>query len=607
MAEQVVDYIIGADAEAAKKALREIDQAAEQLGREIGRALTEGGRTGARGMSTEIDRGLDQAGRSSGRTAVNVGNILGRGVAAALAAAVATFGSAEIIKALSEIGDTAKKTGLEIERVTALQNVGLQNGLNGAQINTGLNSLGARANTELREGEGQLTALLEANNLKITDREGKLKSVNTLLEDAARLTSNAGTEFDKIDIARLFGLTEEWVKILEQGPEALKKAIAAAEEAGGSVDRELVQKAQAFDDAWNKAWANWTISAKAGILEIINLISRIPSSPGFVTPEQLRNSAPIGPFGIPAANPITNDAESRRGRAFGNISEPLSFDVRTPRGSRTRIPTSGGGGGGGGASEADQAEARLERYTDSLKRQGDVLRAEIDTFGQSEAQRKAAIEIAKAQVDLQRLDAETRERLTGQIRTAVEENERYRETLQQLEGQKQAARAAAQSLTDALADIVLDGKNAEDVLRNLVKSFARQALNAAFAGSGSFAGAIGTQNNGGLFGSIFSSLLGGFKLPGFASGGALPRGLSMVGENGPEILRNDGSGIGRVYASGLGPAQSVGGGVVIQADFRNAESAAIPQIQAQLRRMEKNLPRMIASAEKTRSARGFVG
>ncbi len=62
------------------------------------------------------------------------------------------------------------------------------------------------------------------------------------------------TEFDKIKIAETLGLTEEWVKILEQGPQRSKPQSEQRKNNGGSVDKELVARAKEFDEKWNKAW-----------------------------------------------------------------------------------------------------------------------------------------------------------------------------------------------------------------------------------------------------------------------------------------------------------------------------------------------------------------
>lgn len=635
MAEQIIDYQISADVEAVKRALREVDAASERLGRSIGNALSKGGADGVRDLGSNVDRGVrDIEGRSS-RTANTVGTALGRGLALGIIAATAS-GLSGLLTELKEVGDLAKKTGLAVERIGAIKNVGFLEGVAGSDITKGLSELGDKANKQFREGEGDLKELLEANNLKLTDREGKLKSANALLGDAAKLVANANTEFDKIDIARVFGLSEDWVKVLEKGPEALRASITAAEEAGNTISAELVRKAEDFDKAWREAWNSFLLNAKSILSDVGGAISALIGqaqalgsalrsaqagtlNTQLTTVETKLRDTGLSPLQRKGLEGQRNELVAKRSALQGidqlqNDAVPFiplpaaaAKAVAEARKNGTVIPgkDKGGGGGGGGKSDEDKAEDRLERYTDALKRQGDVLAAEIETFGKSNAERKAAIELAKAKTDLDKLDEDTKARLTEGIKAAVSANEAYRESLDRLKGAQEAARSTAQSLADAIGDIVIDGGKAQDVLKNLLKSFARQALNASLAGSGPFAGLFGTKDNSGLFGSLLKPLFSGF--PGFASGGELPRGYSMVGENGPELLRNSGSGIARVYPSGQGGSGSGSGGtVVINADFRGAESGAVVQIKNKLDQMEKNFGRMVASSTRQQNVRGYA-
>lgn len=173
----------------------------------------------------------------------------------------------------------------------------------------------------------------------------------------------------------------------------------------------------------------------------------------------------------------------------------------------------GKGGGGGGKSEADTAEDRLNRYIDSLARQNLVLQAEIDNFGKSNAQKRAAIELAKAGVDLNRLDAETREQILGKLNKEIELSEQLRTKKKALEDSQKAVNDAnkffGDAATDALEDLILNGEKADQVLKNLIKSLAKAALQAALMGSGPLAGIFGTSGTNGAPGGLFGTLLGG--------------------------------------------------------------------------------------------------
>lgn len=179
-----------------------------------------------------------------------------------------------------------------------------------------------------------------------------------------------------------------------------------------------------------------------------------------------------------------------------------------------------GGGRKGPKSDEDKAEDRLKSYTDSLARQNLVLQAEIDNFGKSNAEKRAAIELARAGVDLNRLDAQTREEVLGKLNKEIALSEQLRTKKKELEDAQKAYNDASKffgdAATDALEDLIINGEKAEDVLKNLVKALAKAALQAALMGSGPLAGLFGTTGQNGAAGGLFGMIGGLLK---FADGG----------------------------------------------------------------------------------------
>jgi tape measure domain-containing protein len=170
----------------------------------------------------------------------------------------------------------------------------------------------------------------------------------------------------------------------------------------------------------------------------------------------------------------------------------------------------------GPKSTEDKAEDRLKSYTDSLARQNLVLQAEIDNFGKSNAQKRAAMELARAGVDLNRLDAQTREDILGKLNKEIELSEKLRTKKKELEDAQKAYNDASKffgdAITDSLEDLIINGQKAEDVLKNLVKQLAKAALQAALMGSGPLAGFFGTSGQNGApggFWGMFSGMFGG--------------------------------------------------------------------------------------------------
>lgn len=252
-------------------------------------------------------------------------------------------------------------------------------------------------------------------------------------------------------------------------------------------------------------------------------------------------------------------------------------------------PSGGGGGSGGGKSDAEQAQDRLDNYTESLKRQSDVLQAQIQTFGQSNAEVQKAVELAKAANDLSKLDATARQASIEKLNAATEASARYRETLDKLKeaqrnGQEQA-RFFGDSLVGALDSAIVKGNSLKDVLKNLSSSLASAALKSLLQG-GAFFGNSGSNGNqggllGGLFGgasgggglgSIFGSLFKGF----FADGGDIPRGgFGIAGENGPELIKGPATVFNKAQLGG-------GGGTTIKQNvsFDFSNSAGLDNVRA---------------------------
>lgn len=261
----------------------------------------------------------------------------------------------------------------------------------------------------------------------------------------------------------------------------------------------------------------------------------------------------------------------------------------------------GGGGGGGGKTESETAQDRLDRYIDSLARQNLVLQAEIANFGKSNAEKRAAVELAKAGVDLNRLDSATREEVLAKLMKEITLSEQLRTKQKELEDAKKAYNDASKffgdAITDSLADIIIDGGKAEDVLKNLVKQLAKAALQAALMGSGPLGGLFGTAGVGGAPGGLIGGLLGGITgVPGRATGGPVSAGKPyVVGEKRPELFVPNTSGriIPRVpngIAAGGGRSLTVAptytidarGSQVSESQFRAMLAQSNAQLKAEM-------------------------
>ncbi|CAO4196489.1 tape measure protein [Methylorubrum extorquens] len=176
----------------------------------------------------------------------------------------------------------------------------------------------------------------------------------------------------------------------------------------------------------------------------------------------------------------------------------------------------------GGGSKEKQNE--LQRETAAIVKRTGALGSEMATVGKSagaaaeaeakfkllEAAKKANVAVGPALL----ADIERTAKAYGAATEALEKVE---------EAQRRASdtqRYFGQAATDALGDLVIEGRGAAEVFENLTKSLAKAALQAALLGTGPLASFFGSPagsngTGGGILGSLLSSL------PGRAAGGGI--------------------------------------------------------------------------------------
>lgn len=471
-----------------------------------------------------------------------------KGAIAALSFEKIASGIAAATREIASFADTARRAGIEVERLQALRLAAGGKGVEGKAFDTGIEGL-AKALNDTKNGENELSKLLDANGVKYKDRKGDIISTNEALAVAADLISRAASEQDKIAIAEKLGLPRDFVPLLEGGADALNRLAEEASNAGRILDADVVRRAKEFDDAWNAAWNGFVTSTKSAVAEAatglaglikqaIELQQRVETARGAgsslgKTISTLAaggepTNAPLPPS-RPAGTPVNAPLPpARPGRGY------IGADV-------TRIPSKAGsgGGGGGGKSEEEQAQDRLDRYIETLMRQNSVLDAQIATFGRSNAEKRAAVELAKAQVDLGKLDEDSRAKVVASLTKEIQLSEQKRT---QLESLKQAQKGLAdaqkffgEAVTDGLTDMIVNGAKAQDVLKNLTATLMKAVLQAALLGNGPLGGIFGAAGSNGNVGGLFGALFNGFK---FASGGFVSGPGSSRSDSIPARLSN---------------------------------------------------------------------
>lgn len=573
----------------AKRRVEAASQATGEFSREANKAAQSAG---------DLGKEVDNTSRAASSFAAG----FGRAFFGALAGAAA-YGAINFLRTfkdeLVEIDRLSRITGASLQSVAGLQSVGRMGGLTNDQVNQGARGL-AEALREAGREENDLRRLFDANNVALRDRNGQIVNFNQALEAAARLIQNASSELDKIEIARMLGLSEQWVRVLEQGPEALRRARAEAEATGTSIDQELVQRAQEFDRQWSRFIENWTQRFKSAVVSVGGWLSNLYS--------QMRERSPDG-WTVGANGELVPDPRPAPMQGPPNRTE---VTVTRPAGARpTIIPTRDTGGGGG---QADRpARDGLPDELRRLEERTAAIQAQTNVIGLNTFEREKALAVQRLMSVAARDGTAATADETQRINAAAEAYarvqaaaEQAREAQQQYQQLLSTGRSAFSGFFSEFSNGIAQGKSVWEAFAgaalNALKRIADRVLQ--MASDGIFNMLFGRQGGaggfgGGLFGGLFGNLfqgggnalnLGGFMNGGytyanggafndnqpipFAMGGAFTNsivtkptlfpfanGTGLMGEAGPEAimpLRRDASGrLGVAAQGGMSGAVSI--------------------------------------------------
>ncbi|NVM41947.1 tape measure protein [Ochrobactrum intermedium] len=224
--------------------------------------------------------------------------------------------------------------------------------------------------------------------------------------------------------------------------------------------------------------------------------------------------------------------------------------------------------------------------------------------------------IKKGQTDLSNItiSAEQRAKIDEISDAYARQAEELRKVQDQQDRAEQAADEFYSTFKSSMSGAIRGAESFSDALANILDKLSDMLLNAAFdALFKPSSNGVG----GGLFGGIFNNI--GSLIPGFAKGtNNAPRGLAVVGENGPELVRFNGGEqvipnhkLNAPTLPNLRGAASSGGGnftYAPQIDARGADQAGLAQLTAELQRQKAELPAtVLATMRKAKSTRNWRG
>ena len=448
---------------------------------------------------------------------VAAGNLLAIGIEKAMSAAVDAISKA--IDEMNKLNDVLERTGITAEQFQRVAFAGMAGGLKTADLLAGLEAAGAKLD-EINRRENELSKLLDANGIKYKERNGLVVDVNRGLELAAQLMAKAGSEFEKIEIARTFGLTAEWVKVLGEGVEKFRQMKDAAR-----IDPELARSLQSME-ALSKLANQISADIKAwGTGLVVSVLPPLQTTLELLQPiYETLNEIARGSFleanaerGLARFQRILDLVREARKEAEG----PLRITVNKPSG--VKWPA---------AAPTGEADALTKQFEQLAKLKA-VREAELATIGMTVAKQEEARQLALLTEAAKRaevtVDAEILAKMQEQAKAAGEITQKLVERNAKWAEMVSSSRELGSIMSDAMKSMVLEGKKFDEVLKNIGNRLASKAFDQAFdllfkapAGGG---------------GSVAMNLLAGLFKGGKMAGGPVRGGSAyMVGERGPELF-----------------------------------------------------------------------
>lgn len=184
-----------------------------------------------------------------------------------------------IIKSSADIGVIADRIGLTTD---AFQELRFAADLANVDVGTFDTSMAqfAKRMGEATTGAGDLAKILALNNVPLKDNQGNLRPINDLLLDYADLIKGAANEQEALFLAtEAFGKSGgAMVSILGDGSIALRTIMQDAKDTGKVLDEELIRKAQAMDDEFDKVVQSMSIGWKTFVIEVVGGAIKLESS-----------------------------------------------------------------------------------------------------------------------------------------------------------------------------------------------------------------------------------------------------------------------------------------------------------------------------------------
>jgi hypothetical protein len=175
--------------------------------------------------------------------------------------------------------DAADKAGISLEKIQELKFAANRGGVDDAKFLSGVDEAAKHLNEIKRDGENDISKLLDKNNLKYKDEQGNLVGVVRYMELIAELMARTKDPYDKLEVGDKAGL-KEWVNVLGQGPEKLRETLAEAQKVGAVLNGGTLRGMVEQQKAWNEQVFLLATKIESALLPALSAVNNVMKNIG---------------------------------------------------------------------------------------------------------------------------------------------------------------------------------------------------------------------------------------------------------------------------------------------------------------------------------------
>ena len=547
---------------------------------------------------------------------------------------------------LAEMAKQADRVGLSYERFQQLKFGAAAIGIGDRNFGADMEAFTLNAQKALSTGN-DLKRVFEANGVAITDNNGKLKQTNVLFEAAVDIIKRAPRLGDAMQIGSFLGVSKEFSQAIYESGDAFLKLASTANSVGAVIDDATIEKSKKFTTEWNRASAVWGAQMKAATLEFLPLINDAIAAAGTLisyvstVTGALRAIKEFGTGGPDLATASLDTLEKRLDdlvKIQDKLTDPerrvgkmLSEDVMVKKNPLTPIES---------FQLANIPKEDVEHTAEDVEKEIAKVVAAIANFNANGPKIRVGVETPKPSINpgikqpegaesfydrqneqiekhIALTQADTaavgegvgeRERLRTEaalyaalLRDGVTDTEKFAEAIADMaersgEAAKQLAmvrhksaelasayQTVGSAVSTAFADAIIEGKKLDEVLKSLVNTLLRAAINKTIS-------------------NVFDILSPVKKFAGGTD--SAPGGMAVVGERGPELV-NLPRGSQVIPNDVL--RQGTSGGAIVYSPAIDARGASVEAVARLAQVMEADraafATRTVATIQQARRAR----